>query len=214
VQAAVEIADREGLAALSMRGVAAKMGVPVTSLYRHVSKKEELLRLMVDRVMADEARPAPGGTWRTRVEAGARLEWQLVRRHPWVARVMTLTRPIPSETSLAHADWMFGALEEYGVDAVTRMQMRVTIYAFVQGLATNVDSEAQAVGETGIDERAWMQTREPEFLAVAAKSGFPAFARTLQGMPGGFELDLDRVFEFGLALLLDGFERHARWSSK
>jgi AcrR family transcriptional regulator len=75
VRAAIEIADREGLAALSMRGVAAKMGVPVTSLYRHVANKDDLLRSMVDRAMDDEAQPRPlGGTWRARIEAGARLE--------------------------------------------------------------------------------------------------------------------------------------------
>jgi hypothetical protein len=100
---------------------------------------------------------------------------------------------------------MFGALEQSGVDATTMMHVHVTIYAFVQGLASNVDSEAQALGETGIDEGAWMQTREPEFLAIAGTGGFPAFTRVLQGMPSGFELDLDRVFEFGLGLLLDGF---------
>ena len=209
VVAAVEIADREGLGALSMRGVAAKMGVPVTSLYRHVPKKDDLVSLMVDHVMAAEARPTARGTWRTRLEVGARLEWKLVRTHPWVARVMTLTRPLPSETSLAHADWMFGALEESGVDATTMMQMHVAIYAFVQGLASNLDTEAQAVGETGVDEGAWMHSREPEFLAIAASGGFPAFARVMQGMPNGFELDLDRVFEFALALLIDGFARGA-----
>jgi hypothetical protein len=120
---------------------------------------------------------------------------------------MTLTRPIPSKTSLAHAEHMFAALEESGADPTTRMQIHVTLYAFVQGLASNVDSEAQALGDTGVDEAEWMHAREPEFVAIAETDGFPAFARLLRGMPDGFELDLDRVFELGLSLLLDGFAR-------
>ena len=207
VQAAIEMADQEGLSALSMRGVAAKMGWPVTSLYRHVAKKEELLHLMVDAAMREELHPPPHGDWRARVQVGARLVWQLARRHPWSTRVMTLTRPIPSPVSLTHAEWMLSALREAGADAVTAMQMHVTLYAYVQGLATNLESEAEAQGETGVDEEGWMQSRGLEFAALAATGAFPTFARILGELSGGFDLDLDRLFEFGLGLLLDGFAR-------
>jgi AcrR family transcriptional regulator len=207
VETAIEMADKEGLNALSMRGVAAKMGLPVTSLYRHVAKKEELLRLMVDAAMREELHPPPHGDWRARVEVGARLVWQLARRHPWSTRVMTLTRPIPSAVSLTHAEWMLSALRETGADAVTTMQMHVTLYAYAQGLATNLESEAEAEGETGVDEEGWMRSHEPEFEALAATGSFPTFARILKEISGGFDLDLDRVFEFGLGLLLDGFAR-------
>jgi len=207
VQAAIEMADEEGLSALSMRGVAAKMGWPVTSLYRHVAKKEELLQLMVDAAMREELHPPPRGDWRARVQVGARLVWQLARRHPWSTRVMTLTRPIPSAVSLTHAEWMLCALRETGADAVTAMQMHVTLYAYAQGLATNLESEAEAQGETGVDEEGWMQSRGPEFAALAATGAFPTFAQILGEIRGGFDLDLDRVFEFGLGLLLDGFAR-------
>jgi DNA-binding transcriptional regulator YhcF (GntR family) len=207
VEAAIAIADQEGFGALSMRGVASKMGYPVTSLYRHVAKKEDLLRFMVDVVLLEE-RPSPKrglAGWRARVEQEARMEWRMAKKHPWVARVLTLTRPIPSESSLMHAEWMLCALEETGADAETRMSLHVTIYGFVQGLATNLESEAQAQGDTGVDEEAWMQVREPEFAAMAATGAFPAFARMLSGLADGFDLDLDRIFEFGLGLLLDGF---------
>ena len=209
VEAAIEAADQEGLQAVSMRGVAAKIGAPVTSLYRHIANKDELLRLMVDAAIAEHAHPAPEAGWRTRLEIGARLEWALVKRHPWVARVMTLTRPMPSEASLVHADWMLGALEEAGFDATTRMNVHIAIYAFVQGLATNIESEAHAEGETGVDDEGWMSERDTEFRAVASKGAVPAFARVLSSLAKGFHLDLDEVFELGLALLLDALSRRA-----
>jgi DNA-binding transcriptional regulator YhcF (GntR family) len=64
VASAVAIADTEGLAAVSLRGVASRLGAPVTSLYRHVNGKEELLRAMTDSVMGEAALPpkAPPGT--------------------------------------------------------------------------------------------------------------------------------------------------------
>jgi len=201
----METADREGIDAVSMRGVAARLGAPVTSLYRHVANKRQLLRLMLDAAMAEQARPAPAPGWRARVEVGARLEWALAKRHPWVARVMTLTRPLPTEASLAHADWMLGALEEAGFDATTSMNVHIASYAFVQGLATNVELEAQAQGETGVNEKAWMNERDPEFEALAGV--FPAFARTLSSLAKGFELDLDEVFELWLSLLLEAVSR-------
>ncbi|MGA3121177.1 MAG: TetR/AcrR family transcriptional regulator C-terminal domain-containing protein [Polyangiaceae bacterium] len=207
VQAAIEMADQEGLSALSMRGVAAKMGWPVTSLYRHIAKKEELLHLMLDAAMREQLHPPPHGDWRARVQVGARLVWQLARRHPWSTRVLTLTRPIPSAVSLTHAEWMLSALREAGADAVTAMQMHVTLYAYVQGLATNLESEAEAQGETGVDEEGWMQSRGLQFAALAETGAFPTFARILGELRGGFDLDLDRLFEFGLRLLLDGFAR-------
>ena len=100
---------------------------------------------------------------------------------------------------------MLSALRETGADAVTAMQMHVTLYAYAQGLASNLESEAEAQGETGVDEEAWMRSHEPEFATLAATSAFPTFARILGELDGG--CDLDRVFEFGLGVLLDGFVR-------
>ena len=66
--------------------------------------------------------------------------FQLARRHPWSARILTLTRPIPSAVSLTYTEWMLSALRETGADAVTAMQMHVTLYAYAQGLASNLES--------------------------------------------------------------------------
>jgi len=68
--------------------------------------------------------------------------------------------------------------------------------------ASRRTSRAEAQGETGVDEEAWMRSHEPELAATGA---FPTFARILGELDGGF--DLDRVFEFGLGVLLDGFVR-------
>src|SRR6266849_10257810 len=88
VDAAVRVADAEGLGAVSMGRVAAELGAAPMSLYRHVSAKEELLRLMVDAAWGDSpGQPAPGEGWRAGL---ARWAWAMhaaARRHPWVVRI-------------------------------------------------------------------------------------------------------------------------------
>ncbi|MEJ7730144.1 MAG: TetR/AcrR family transcriptional regulator C-terminal domain-containing protein [Polyangiaceae bacterium] len=184
------------------------MGVPVMSLYRHVPGKEELLGAMTEVVLNEAMLPAPAPAhWRARLEAAARTSWSVYRRHPWMARVITILRPLPLAASLVHADWVFEGLERAGVDAATILRMHVTVYAYVQGLAVNLEAEAEAQGETGIDDQAWMASKGSAYEALAKSGRFPAFARVTEELQEGFDLPIDAVFEFGVRTLLDGFER-------
>ena len=90
VRAAIDLADRDGLDALSMRRVADVLGVGTMTLYTHVPGKGELLDLMLDTVygeIADEPAPSVVGDgaagWRAALESGARRQWALHERHPW-----------------------------------------------------------------------------------------------------------------------------------
>ncbi len=206
VSAAIAMADKEGLASVSLRGVAARLETPVTSLYRHVQSKDDLLHLMTDAALAEERFPEqPPAGWRAQLELAARLQWQVLRRHPWLARSMSITRPRPLANSLVYADWVLCALEALNLDAVARMQLHIVLYAFVQGMAVNLEAEADAVSETGLSDDEWMATQIHGFKALAATGHYPAFSRTLDEFDDGFDLDFDALFELGLATLLDGF---------
>src|ERR671914_2667448 len=104
VDAAIEVADAEGLAALSMRRVADRLGVGTMSLYTYVPGKAELLDLMLDTVLAEEARPDGAGGWRAGLELRAREDWALFHRHPWILQI-TPGRSLlgPNETDLFEA---------------------------------------------------------------------------------------------------------------
>ena len=208
VQAAMAIADREGLSALSLRGVAAKLDVPVMSLYRHVKSKEELLRELIDAALGEARLPdvVPAG-WRAQLEVAARAQWATFRRHPWLARLMSLSRPQALASAIAHAEWILRALEGHGLDAAARMRMHIILFGFVQGLAVNLETEGDLASETGMTEDDWMRTQHEGFAALAASGRFPVFAALLGELQGGFDLDFDQVFELGLATLLDGFTR-------
>jgi AcrR family transcriptional regulator len=208
VECAIAIADAEGLAAVSLRGVASRLGAPVTSFYRHVRSKEDLLAAMTDSALGEgslPARPPPG--WRAQLELAARTHWRLLRRHPWMARTMSITRPMPLANAIAYADWVLRALDGLGLDADRRMRIHIIVPAFIQGMAVNLESEADAASETGMSDSDWMDTQLGEFNALAASGRFPSFAAVLQELDDNFELDLDGLFELGLRSMLGGLER-------
>lgn len=208
------VADEEGLDALSLRAVASKVGAPVMSLYRHVRSKEDLLRSMTDAALSREVLPEPPPRgWRAQLETSARAEWRVFRRHPWLARVVNVTRPEPLPSAIAFADWVFRALDETGLDARAKMRAHVLMHSYVQGLAVNVEAEAEAAGATGTSEDEWMRERAEAFATMAASGRYPYVGRVV-GALGDFVLDFDDLFESGLRAMLDGFEKAMASSAK
>lgn len=151
VRAAIEIADAEGLAALSMRGVASRLGVAVMSPYRYVDGKDDLVLLMADAAYGEEiclADPAEG--WRARMELGARILWTLHRRHPWLAQISSLTRP-PPPSLLVHAEWALSALDGHGLDPTTMRNVHVVAYSYIRGIAVDLEHPVFAGAHDGDD---------------------------------------------------------------
>jgi AcrR family transcriptional regulator len=202
VAAALQIADSEGLAALSMRGVAARLQVPTMSLYRHVDGKERLVLLMIDAVFASQPPPSdvPPG-WRARLERAARTQWALCRRHPWLAQVLTINRPLILPRVMDHFEWVLRGLDGLGLDVQTLMDVHITIYNYVRGIAINLEAERQAEAETGLTEEQWLTSQGAALAELVSSGQYPGLARV---RARGYDLDLDRIFELGLPCLLDG----------
>lgn len=203
VGAAVRIADTEGLGALSMRRVAAELGGATMSLYRHVSGKDDLLLLMADAVFAENRLPeTPPSGWRAQLELVARLHWKVYRRHPWMARISSLTRPMLAPSGMAYTEWAMRALAEVGLDLATTLHFAVMMAGYSQGIAVNLESELEAEQNTGITSDEWMESQYSTLDAIMASGRFPMLARIME--QDDFDLELDRVFELGLNLMLDG----------
>nr|WP_315904257.1 TetR/AcrR family transcriptional regulator C-terminal domain-containing protein [Streptomyces sp. ASQP_92] len=206
VAAAMEIADGEGLGALSMRGVAARLGVAAMSPYRHVGGKDELVLLMADAAFGEARYPAvPPAGWRARLELGGRTLWSLFRKHPWLAQLAPLTRPLLLPNLMTHAEWALAALDGHGLDPATLLDVHVLLYGYVQGLAAGLEQETQAAAATGVSEEGWMEQQAAALHALVASGRYPVFSRVTTALDGGYDLRLDELFEFGLGPLLDGF---------
>src|SRR4051794_35625178 len=202
VAAGIAVADAEGLAALSMRRVAAELGAAPMSLYRHVCDKDELLLQMMDAAISEVALPEPPAGWRDGLELAARALWGCFRRHPWLPAALSLTRPQLLPGALGYAEWVLGVLTRAGWDPLTTFTTHLTVFTFVRGLAMNLEMEAEAEATSGLTDDEWMNSQEAALTALVADGRHPAFARVLSSMD--FDLALDPLFEFGLQRLLAG----------
>jgi AcrR family transcriptional regulator len=209
VARAIAIADAEGLDALSMRRVAADLGVPTMSLYRHVASKEELVLNMADTAMGERPLPeSPPAGWRRQLELVARLHWQGYERHQWLPHVISVTRPQLMPHGVAHTEWIVRALDGLGLDIETGLQAAITLIAFVRGMAVNLKAESEAEQETGLTADQWVESQSESMARFMDAGPYPLLSSATR--EADLKLDLPTLFEFGLARLLDGFASQFR----
>jgi AcrR family transcriptional regulator len=205
-RAAVAVADRDGLPALSMRRLADDLGVTAMSLYTYVPGKAELLDVMLDTVLAETARPDDvAGGWRERLRLIARENWTLYHRHPWMLQVAT-TRPVLGPNLVAKYDYELRAIDGLGLTEVEMDMTIATLGDFVHGAARAAIAMAQAEQHTGRTEDEWWAAYEPLLAKVFDAERYPVATRV--GAAAGAEFQAaaapERTFEFGLERLLDG----------
>ncbi|GAA0555318.1 TetR/AcrR family transcriptional regulator C-terminal domain-containing protein [Paractinoplanes ferrugineus] len=204
VDAAIRIADTEGMAELSMRRIATVLGVSTMSLYRPVAGKEELILAMIDTAIGEVPLPAHRPPdWRACLEAVARLEWAAFQRHPWLASTMSLTRPQMAPNAMRLSEWVMASFDGTGLPLADRMFIQIVTFTFVRGVASALEPEALAIRDSGLTNDQWVQSQAERFLAVVGDAALPRFRELTRH---DFDFDLTMLFEFGLARLLDGLE--------
>lgn len=202
VAAAIEIADAEGLAALSMRRVATQAGVATMSLYRHVTDKDDLLVQMMDAVFGQFQLPADAAAgWRDRLELAARALWSMFRAHPWLAPAMSLTRPQLAPAALPYAEWVLGTLNRAGLDMATRFTAYLVFANYIRGTAVHLEAEAEAEAASGLSNDEYQDSQASVMESLLATGQFPELG---QLVGADYDFDLEALFEFGLQRLLDG----------
>lgn len=213
VEAAVRIADEEGLDAVSMRRVATTLGTATMSLYRYVPGKGELLDLMLDRVQRPDHNPAaPGdsdGDWRATLEAMARATLALYRRHPWLLQV-NQARPILGPSALDGMEWILTRIKQMGLPDPELVSVVIMIDGYVVGAARTQVYQREAERRTGLTDAEFWEAHAPVLTEIMASGRYPFLANlTDDAWSQAFD-----HFEFGLQRILDGLEvwveQHAR----
>ena len=198
VDAALERIDRDGLEGLSMRKLAADLGVDPMSLYHHVPNKDALLRAVVERVFEAMPRPAARGDWRRRVRAWAEAYRSLVEAHPnLVLRIVS----DPAAVAVAAAtvnEPLYEALERSGLSPRAVVGAADVIVDFVNGYCLAL----VAPPAEPVDDVAALQTE----LAARPHTATAAQRRILED-PSATQGD---AFRFGLDVILAGLEALAR----
>lgn len=208
VDAAVEIADAEGLAAVSMSRVAQSLGYTTMSLYRYVTAKDDLLVLMQERGtgLPPEPEPDPDRTdWRSRLRTIALAQLDVHRRHPWLLDVSIQGTPV-TPNNLAWMDAMLDALSDTPLDEHERVATILLVTGQVRWQSTIEHSYAVAASEAGVDPQAIDDGRSAILDAFVTADEFPALRRAVDS--GVFASVDDDPFGFGLERVLDGVADH------
>jgi AcrR family transcriptional regulator len=191
-----------------MRRVAAELGAGTTSLYRYVSKKDEVLELMGDEVMA-ELRDAtlPAG-WRDGLRAIARLLREVGLRHPWLTTVAA-GRAIHGPHSLRWRERTLSAFDGMDLGTDEMLAALGTLSSFVLGHVLGELADHEAARRSGLSHDQWME-REGEYGPMIMDSGeYPRFTRVMieAELPHAADRQ-DRGFEAGLDRVLAGIAAH------
>ncbi|MEU7426404.1 TetR/AcrR family transcriptional regulator [Streptomyces sp. NPDC040750] len=206
VQAAIELADSGGLEALTMRSVAQRLGVTPMTLYTYVPGKAELLDLMLDAAYLQMPRTDhTAAPWRTRVEAVARENRDLYRRHPWVATLPT-TRPPLGPGLMAKYEHELAAFDGLGLDDLEMDAALTFLLGFVQSVArADLDTQA-AVRDSAMSDAQWWAANAPLLARVFDPARFPLAARVGEAADEAHQgvYNPEHAFDFGLQRVLDG----------
>jgi AcrR family transcriptional regulator len=208
VERSIAIADAEGMAAVSMRRVAAELGSGTASLYRYVRNRDELVELMVDAVWAGE-HAEPSGDWRRDLAAIARSHRRTLLRHPWLAAELT-ARPSFGPNLLRRSDAALAAAAALTPDPTLAGEVVATVLAYVRGAVSVEIAEEQARRRTGLTKEQWQRSVGPYIRDVVASGQYPHLARSIVE---GDDPAADERFEFGLACVLDGIAARAAGSA-
>ena len=202
VAAAVELADDEGLDAVSMRRIAQRLSVDPMSLYRHVGDKDQLLDAMADAVVDDIARPTPESAWPANLRATIMAARSTMLRHPWAATVLARRRD-PGPATLTYMDGVMGMLRDGGLSLELTHHALHVLGSRVLGFSQDL-FEDKTAERPDLSAAAAMAAR---FAATHPHVAEMAMAVSHDGGLGGCDDDLE--FAFGLDLILDGLARRA-----
>ncbi|MEQ4718586.1 MULTISPECIES: TetR/AcrR family transcriptional regulator C-terminal domain-containing protein [unclassified Nonomuraea] len=203
LDAALELADEEGLQGLAMRRLAKKLGVEAMSLYNHVSNKADILDGIAERVFGQVERPDPALPWHEQVREVALSMYRVFGRHPAVPLALVTDQSNPTSVrALEPLDALVGALFQAGFDDVGAWRALGAVNSLVFGsllLSTGgfTGEPGAHAGEPGVS--AYVREMDPVRL--------PHFSRLLRSTRQGVHPEAD--FEQALDMLIRGLVAEA-----
>jgi AcrR family transcriptional regulator len=200
LKTAIDLADRGGIEALSMRKLGQELGVDAMALYRHVRNKEDILDGTVDAIVAEIELPHLGEDWKATLRQQVMTARQVMLRHPWAPRVLE-KRGTAGPAVLGYIDSVLAILRAGGfsIDLAHHALhvMGSRILGFNQDLFED-SAESTPADEAAVARARAIFDRYPHVSELA-------LAASHDGVLGACDDDFE--FEFGLDLILDGLER-------
>jgi AcrR family transcriptional regulator len=205
VLTAIELADRDGLAGVTLPKVAEVLGVSPMSLYRHVGSKAELLELMRDRAGGAPPRLDDSLGWRAGLRAWAVAHRDLFERHPWLAE-LPLSGPPSGPNSIAWMEACLHVLRETDLVWGAKLGVLNLLSGYVRSSSLTRQQLAEGRRDTGLDQVQAEQAYGQALARLVDPDRFPETASLFRSsvFEAPVDDDPDPDFTFGLELILDG----------
>jgi AcrR family transcriptional regulator len=207
-QAAIALADADGVATLSMRRVAEAVGLSAMALYTYVPSKAELVDVMLDRVLGEGSEPPdPAAGWRANLERKAWQDWERGQRHPWILQVGA-HRPPLGPNVMARYEMTLSILDQVGLTDLEMDRCAMVLMSYVQGAVRQAVEARQVQQRTGLSDEQWWLAQEPWIHMFLDPARFPLAVRVGAAVGEALDAVTDPAanFEFGLQRVLDGIE--------
>jgi AcrR family transcriptional regulator len=199
LQAAIAVADAAGVRALTIRSLAAELGVKPMSVYYYFANKSEILDGIVDVVFSEIDLPTSDGDWQSVIRHRAISARRVLARHPWVI-VLLESRKTPGPATLRHHDAMIGTLRLAGFS----VEMTAHAYALLDSYVYGFAVQEAALPFDGKDSVADVAEPMMQQFAVGEYPHLVEMATEHILQPG---YDFGNEFEFGLNVILDALTR-------
>jgi AcrR family transcriptional regulator len=198
LRTAIDLADRGGIDALSMRKLGQELGVEAMALYRHVRDKTDLLDGVVEVIVGEIERTMPGDDWKADLRAQAWSARRVMLRHPWARRALE-DRGTTGPATLAYIESVLAILHAGGFSIDLAHHSLHLLGSRVLGFSQDLFEEGGGdAAEADPIVMGAMAERFPRITELAQ-------AASHEGVLGRCDDDVE--FAFGLDLILDGLER-------
>ncbi len=194
----MQLADADGIGALTMRSLATALGVQPMAIYHHIANKEQILDGVVDLVFAEIDQSPTDAPWRTGLESRSASIRKALGRHPWAIGLME-SRRSPGPATLGHHDSVIALLRHSGFAHAAIAHSIAVLDAYVYGFVL----QEVSLPFDGPDDVSELAEQILDQMPADAYPSFVEFAREHVLKPG---YDFGEEFEIGLAIVLDGID--------
>ena len=197
---AIKLADAGGLDAVTMRAVAAELGLAPMSLYNYVPTKDHLIQLMIDMVGAEYRYPDPQTPDKRAAIADLAKQGRIItRRHPWLPDA--IRRPaVIGPNGLRYFDCFLGLLAGSGLDATAKLEF----VSLINGFAITYGGMEATLASTGVSPDQHQAAQAAAIVSAAASGRYPNLAAALAGGEPSRVRDADEVYDSVVYRLIDG----------
>lgn len=205
LDAAIELAEADGLAALSMRGLAQALGLGAMTLYTYVPGRDELVVLMVDHVLGRSRRPPHSEDVRRRLETVAESAYAELSAHPWLLEVDGLRAWLGPQAAERY-EWQLTAVDGLGLTDVEMDQAVVLLEGIAATAVRSRHAVVSAERRSGLTELEWWEANAEAMSELVGDRRFPLASRVGQSAGEVYQAasDPERQFLFALDRVVDG----------